>query len=374
MSPLFNIPFFGIDRMFKEHSAEIMDCVSSVYKSGKVLMGPEVDEFEVQLASLCQRKYAISVGSCTDALYFSLLCSGIRPGDEIIVTSFSFIASVSPILRIGAIPVFTDTDPSSCQMNIHDIENKITSKTKAILGVHLFGAMLDIEKLEAIAKKHKLILIEDAAQSLGAGISNRKAGSMGDISCLSFDPTKIIGAFGNGGMVLTDNPDFFDQLKKLRYHGKSVKGNDFEILGFNSRIATSQASIMLYELKQLKNWIDKRNKVARFYLDHLKNNLQIILPEYPQSGIHCFHKFVIKCDKRNELKGYLENKGIQTMIHYPKALFEYELFKQYPFKAENISHTHELKTKVLSLPVYPELSENEIDYICKSIIEFTEQC
>jgi dTDP-4-amino-4,6-dideoxygalactose transaminase len=374
MQKIFNIPYFGIDRMYKNHSANILDCVNKVFESGKVLMGSEIDLFEKEIATVCNRKYAISVGSCTDALFFALISAGIKPGDEIIITSFSFIASVTPILRAGAVPVFIDIDPSNFMMDLNSIEEKITTKTKAIIGVHLFGGLLDIEKLENIAKKHSLILIEDTAQSIGAEINSRKAGSMGDISCISFDPTKIIGAFGNGGVILTNNHEYYSTLTKLRYHGKNTETNDFEILGYNSRIATSQAAILIYELKILSQWIKDRNEIADIYFKELQNISQLVLPTVSETCKHVFHKFVIQTEKRDELKTFLQSKGIQTMIHYDKALFEHSIFKNYSFKTAELINIHSIKNTVLSLPIYPELKEEEIRYICDTIKDYYSKC
>jgi dTDP-4-amino-4,6-dideoxygalactose transaminase len=374
MENKFNIPYFGIDRMYNNHSENILNCVNKVFESGKVLMGSEIVQFEKEIATICKRKYAVSVGSCTDALFFALISAGIKPGDEIIITSFSFIASVTPILRAGAVPVFIDIDTSSYMMDLNTIEEKITSKTKAIIGVHLFGGLLNIEHLENIAKKHSLILIEDAAQSIGAEINLRNAGSMGDISCISFDPTKIIGAFGNGGVVLTDSDDYFSTLTKLRYHGKNPETNDFEILGYNSRIATSQAAILIYELKLLSQWIKERNSIANIYIKELQNITQITLPNISESTHHVFHKFVIQTEKRDDLKLFLQSKGIQTMIHYDKALFEHSIFKNYSSKVSELKNIHEIKYKVLSLPIYPELKVEEILYICNTIKDYYSKC
>lgn len=368
------IPFFGIDRMFSEHSRQIMKCVEDTFKTGIVLQGKETELFEARISELCARKYAVSTGSCTDALYFALMAAGIKPGDEILITSFSFIASVTPILRAGAVPVFVDITPSTLMMDTEGLQEKITRKTKAIIGVHLFGNVLDIEKSEEFSRENNLLLIEDAAQSLGAKYNNRIAGSMGNISCISFDPTKIIGAFGNGGVVLTDDTKCYEKLKMLRYHGRNSGGNDYEILGYNSRISSSQASILLYELGMLDSWIKRRNEIAAHYYSKLEKLNVIELLEKQPEVRHVFHKFVLKSCKRDKLREFLSEKGIRTMIHYPKTLFEYSVFSSYDYKAENIIVANEQKKKVLSIPIYPELRNEEIDYICDCITEFDKKC
>ncbi|MFC1726371.1 DegT/DnrJ/EryC1/StrS family aminotransferase [candidate division KSB1 bacterium] len=367
---ILEIPFFNIDKIYRNNSKEILAAVNTVFSHGHVLMGPEIDEFEEKTAKLCGRDYGVAVGSCTDALYFALSSAGITKGDEVLVTSYTFIASVTPILRIGAIPVFVDIEPDYYMMDLSDLENKITGKTKAIVAVHLFGQTLNFERVEEIAAKNNLILIEDAAQSFGSSSKERKAGSMGLFSCISFDPTKVIGAFGNGGILLTDDEKMCSTVKKLRYHGKNLQKNTFEILGYNSRIATSQAALLNLQLKWLKNWIEKRNEVAEKYNKNLSGIDAVTVPVCRENSRHIYHKYVLKAEDRDQLRKYLSENGIKTLVHYKNAVFENELFSKYCFTAENINVVHEIKDKVISLPVYPELTDNEILHITDSIRKF----
>jgi len=369
MSEKIQIPFYGIDRFFNEHSDKLTKIFKAVGTTGKMLMGEEVDVFEKELALFCSRKYALSVSSCTDALFFALLSANIKAGDEVIVPSFSFIATVTPVLQAGAIPVFVDILPDFLSIDIEDLKKKITSKTKAIIFVHLFGSFCPIDEIAEIAKEKKIFLIEDNAHSLGSiSVDNIKAGTHGDISCISFDPTKVIGGFGTAGALLTDNEFIYNYVIKLRHQGKNPNNGQHDVIGYNSRISTFQAAMLSYQLNMIDILIEKRQNIAKYYNTIIDNLTGI---DYVQKNSKStFHKYVIKTSKRNELQNYLKSKGIQTMIHYDKALFEHDLFKHYKHKAENISMVHVVKQTVLSLPIYPELKDFEAEYAANCIKEF----
>lgn len=367
MGEKINIPFFGIDRMYAKYSDQILERLHSVYSDGRVLQGPEISEFEEGITKYCGRKFGVSVGSCTDALYFALKSAGVNQSDEVLVTSFSFIASASPIVRIGAVPVFVDIEPDYYMMNLNDLESKITNKTKAIIAVHLFGQTLPIDEIEEIAVKNNLILIEDAAQSLGSKYKNRMAGSMGLCSCISFDPTKVIGAFGSGGVLLTDNEDIYSTVKKLRYHGKNTNTGVFEIFGFNSQLASGKAALLSLQLDLLEDWIKRRREIAGIYSDELSDIEEINLPKIRDGAEHIYHKFVISTKNRDNLRNYLKEKGIQIMVHYNKTIYENPSFNSIRYKADGLSIVHDVKKSVLSLPLYPELKNDEVLYICDAI-------
>lgn len=365
-----NVPFYNIDRYYRNNKAVINELVEKTFDSGKVLEGSEVKEFEKNIATYCQRKYAVSVGSCTDALFFALSACGISTGDEVIITGFSFIASVTPVLRAGAVPVFLDINSETYTMDLSQVEAMISPKTKAIIAVHLFGQMLPINELSDIAKKHNLILIEDAAQAMGSEYNGIKAGKTGNCSCISFDPSKIISAFGSGGVLLTDDEVLYKKTLSLRYHGKNYDSGDFETCGYNSRMSTIQAGILNHQLKNINFLIESRNNVASLYCEKLNDIKEIQLPAINKNALHIFHKFVIKAKNRNELKTFLAENSIQSMIHYERPLFDYGLFKNYQFKKAEIKNIYSVGKEVLSLPIYPELTNDEINYICEKIKEF----
>ena len=365
-----NINFFGKDRYYHELSENILKIVNEVYSHGKVVMGPEVAEFEKKIAKYCNRKYAIAVGSCTDALYFSLLGAKINHGDEVLVTGFSFIASASCILMAKAIPVFVDINPDTYMMDISDLEKKITSKTKAIIAVNLFGDALNFETVEAIGAKYSIPIIEDAAQSIGGKYGNRKVGTLGLSSCISFDPTKLLSAQSNGGVVLTDNPDFYSYVSKVRYHGKDLNTGESDALGFNSRLSSLQAAILNYNLDSLDSWIERNQQIARRYIEGISTNSHIKLPKEREESRHVFHKFVMRLESRDKLSEWLKNSSIQNMVHYEKALHENKLFLPYEHRAEQLNNIDSVKTKVLSLPIHPWLHDDEIDYIIDKVLAF----
>ncbi len=365
-----NIPFFGKDRYYRENSKEILKIVDSVYSHGKVVMGPEVDLFEANIAKYCGRKYAVAVGSCTDALYFALRNLNIGKGDEVLVTGFSFLASTSCILMAGATPVFVDINPDTYMMNLKDLEAKITNKTKAIIAVHLFGDCLDINAVEKIGKKHNIPIIEDSAQSIGSRYNERKAGSMGLCSCISFDPTKLLSAQSNGGVLLTDDPQVYETIAKMRYHGKNNKTGEFEILGFNSRISSLQAAILDFSLTKLESWIARNREIAGRYISGLKDISEIKLPVVQKETRHVYHKFVMQAQNRDKLKKWLSENKIDSMIHYKNALHENELFKHFSYRAEGLKGIDSVKEKVISLPIHPWLKDDEVDVIIKAVRKF----
>ncbi len=366
------IPFFGKDRYYKENSIDILRIVDSIYSHGMVLMGPEVEEFEKKIANYCGRKYAVAVGSCTDALYFSLLANGIKPKDEVLVTGYSFIASASCISRNRSLPVFVDINPENYMMDLEDLERKITDKTRAIVAVHLFGNSLNIEAVEKIARNHNLIVVEDAAQSIGSNYGYRNVCTLGECSCVSFDPTKILSAQSNGGAILTDNQRLYELLAKMRYHGKSLKTGEFETLGFNSRLSSFQAALLSFNLDRLDGWIKKHREIAHKYKTELIGLEQLVLPKENGDSRHTFHKFVlqVKDGKRDELKKWLDKNGIKTMIHYDEAIPNNKMFEALEHRAENLGNIYKVKSEVLSLPIHAWITDEEVSYIIKKIKEF----
>ena len=259
-------------------------------------------------------------------------------------------------------------------MDLDNLEHKITDKTTAIIAVHLFGQTLNMTRIEEIARIHNLALIEDAAQSLGAHYNGKKAGSLGMISCISFDPTKVIGAFGNGGVMLTDNCEVYEAGKKYHYHGKNLQTGDFEILGYNSRMASSQASLLNLQLDWIGNWIKQRNHIATIYTAELGNVDDIILPLADKGSNHIYHKYVIRVkQKRDELKSFLSERKIKTMIHYNKPLFDNPVFLHHDYYADNIHNVYKIIKEVLSLPIYPFMTDKEAHYVTDSINKFIQK-
>lgn len=361
------IPFFDLSGFYKAHSENIDSITSDVFASGQYFSSQTIANFEKNLAEYVSRKFVLTVGSCTDALFFSLIASGVKPGDQVILPSVSFIATLSPVLRAGAIPIFSEVDEESGLIDLNYMETLINPKVKAIILVDLYGNMCDPETINKIRKKNNIPVIVDAAQSLGSSFNGIKAGKPGTISCFSFDPTKVIHAFGCGGAVLTDHPEIAEKIRQLRYHGKAE--NDFVIAGYNSRINSLQAKLLEYQLGMVDEIIKDRKTTADKYIKTIgtfKNISQIKIPEYCSSN---FHKFVITSPDRDFTKTQLEKDGIQTQIHYPLPLYNYSLLKKKSKKIKRLEHAERFTSKVLSIPIHAHMNELQISYICDKLKE-----
>jgi len=360
------IPFFGLGREYEKNKNSYTKIIQKVLSHGKVLQGEEVQFFENEVAERSQRKYAIAVNSCTDSLFFSLKASGVKRGDEVLVTDFSFIASASCIKRLSAVPVFVDIK-SDYHMDLSKAQKLISEKTKAIICVHLFGDMICPDEIEKFAYDNKLILIEDAAQSFGASYGDRKAGSIGLMSCFSFDPTKTIGSPGSGGMILTDDFETYQTVKQLRYHGRD-HNNIFSIIGYNSQMSSLVAAILTCKLQYSEEWFFKRTKIANFYLENIDRN-KYGLPKLKKLITHSFHKFVIQSEKRDFVIKRLEANDIQSLIHYPTPLHSHKCFQPRASFYQNDT-VDCLTKKVFSLPIHPYLTDLEIEKIVRVLNQF----
>jgi dTDP-4-amino-4,6-dideoxygalactose transaminase len=388
---------------------EIDKAIKRVLESGQFIGGKEVENFEKEIAKFCGVKYAISVNSGTDALFLSLKALGIGPGDEVITTPFTFIATAEVIANLGARPIFVDIDPRTFNIDPQQLAyqlNKLSKlgklKVKAIIPVHLFGQMADMDEIMKIAKKYKLFVIEDAAQAIGAKIIQnskvknqndnskfkinrikkqtwRMAGSIGDVGCFSFFPSKNLGAYGDGGMVVTNNKKLAEKIRLLRNHGSSPKNKYLNlILGTNSRLDAIQAAILRVKLKYLKKWIRVRAERAAYYtsqlskLTKLGKPAKLITPAIAPNRTHTFHQYTIRVNARvrNKLIKYLSKNGIPTMIYYPLPLHLQPAFKYLDYKKGDFPEAEKASKEVLSLPIYPELSKKEQEFIIKKIKEF----
>lgn len=363
------IKFNRFTNFYEEHEQSANVLISEVLKSGKYIRDENINTLEKNLGGICNRQYVLTTASCTDALFFALKAAGIQKGDQVILPSFSYIASLSPILMCGATPVFADINPETLILDIDLLKDLINEKTKAIIFVQLFGNITNLEPLQSLCSDNDIVLIEDAAQALGSANGNLKGASQGDISCISFDPTKIVSAFGTGGAVLTNNESYYNTLKMLIHHGRNEAG-DFEILGYNSKIPEISAALINNQLSQLDQTIAKTNNIAKKYISKLAHLTDIKLLSPNSEGISTYHKFVILAKKRDELKQHLTNHGVETRIHYSPLLHEQKLLKDYKYLVHDLSISKSIKNKVLSLPIYPGLKNEEINYICDCIQKF----
>jgi len=372
--------FLDLKKQYKLIKKEIDAAIKRVLKSGHFIGGEEVEKFEKEVAKFCGTKYAIGVNSGTDALFLSLKALGIDKGDEVITTPFTFIATAEVIVNTGAKPVFIDIEPRTFNINPEKIERAITKKTKAMIPVYLFGQMADMSEIMRIARKYRLYVIEDAAQAIGATIKSKiknqkskrlMAGIIGDLGCFSFFPSKNLGAYGDGGMVVTDNKELADKIRLLRNHGSSPKEKYLNlVLGTNSRLDTIQAAILRVKLKYLSKWSRKRAEKASYYNENLRRTGDIITPYIAPDRTHIFHQYAIRTKSRDKLQQYLKEKEIPTMIYYPLPLHLQPAFKYLGHKKGDFPEAEKAAKEVLSLPVYPELSRKSQDFIIGKIKKF----
>jgi len=362
----YKIPFYNVSRIYSRYKSEIHALSDNIYSKGMVLESNDVNELEEYLASICNRKYALMLKSCSDALFFSLLAANIKEGDEVLIPAYSFIASATPVIRAGATPVFVDTDIFG-NIDLEKASLKINNKTKAIIPVHLFGNMLNVSDLLSFANKHNIIIIEDAAQALGSSYNGIPAGKTGLCSCFSFDPSKIVGAFGTGGAMLCDDENIYKYVKSIRGQGQNPNSKLFESIGYNSRISSVQAALILLQLKEISKIVISRQEIANHYILKLRELPLKININTNNNIVWNYHKFPIFTEKRDELKLFLDKKGIESGIHYKYILPNQPVFN---IKEQDFKVAAKLSETELSLPIYPELNNSEINYISKSIIEF----
>ncbi|MDF1498756.1 MAG: DegT/DnrJ/EryC1/StrS family aminotransferase [Patescibacteria group bacterium] len=369
--------FLDLKPQYESIKSEIDNAIKKVLDSSIFIGGPEVESFEKEIANYCGTKFAIGLNSGTDALYLSLKALGIGFGDEVITTPFTFIATVEVIASCGANPVFVDIDPKTFNIDAKKIEEKITKKTKAIIPVHIFGQMANMDEVMKIAKNNNLYVIEDVAQAIGSEVKGKMAGSFGDFGCFSFFPSKNLGAYGDGGMIVTNNEEIADKVKLLRNHGSSPNEKYLNlVLGGNSRLDSIQAAILRVKLKYLNEWNQKRKEKADYYTSKLGElDESIICPFIEEGYSHVFHQYTIRVEngKRDKLKLFLVENGVPVMVYYSIPLHLQPVMKYLGYKKGDFFEAEKASEEVMSLPIYPELKKEEQDFIFDKIEEFYEQ-
>jgi dTDP-4-amino-4,6-dideoxygalactose transaminase len=360
------IPFLDLKAQYQALESEINTAIAEVLQSAQFILGPQVKSLEEQIAAYCECGFGVGVASGTDALRLALTALEIGPGDEVITTPFTFVATANTISHCGAKPVFVDIDPQTYTLDAAVVEASVTKRTKAIVPVHLYGHPCDMDTLLSLARSYGLKIVEDCAQAIGACYNGKKLGSLGDAGCLSFFPSKNLGAYGDGGMVVTNMPEVADRVDVLRRQGGKKKYNH-EILGFNSRLDTLQAAILEVKLKYLDEWQQGRRKVAERY-NQLLSGLPLSSPCEAPGAYHVYHQYTIRTARRDELAAYLRDRGIPTMVYYPLCLH-----KQPLYASESdllLPHAEAAAREVLSLPIYPELGEQDLEHIAHAIHSF----
>ena len=384
------VPPFTLERQYLEIGSDIEKEVLKVLKGGQFIGGDVIKQFEYSFSSLIGTKYAVGCNSGTDALILALRALDIGEGDEVITSSFSFFATAEAISNVGAKPIFVDINPNTFLLDSKSIEKKINSRTKAIMPVHLFGNSVDMTAIKAIAQKFKLKIIEDCAQATCTAWNGQKVGSIGDIGCFSFFPTKNLGGAGDGGAVTTSDAFLAQKIRELAVHG-SPKRYSHNQIGYNSRLDTIQAAILNVKLNSIYKWIKLRKKVANNYLNLIKENDFLFLPKTnTKLASHTWNQFVIRCKNntfsikdnpqylfetsienykslRNFLKYHLMNKGINTIIYYPIPIHSQKAYQNNLYKREELLETEKICTEVLSLPMFPEITYEEQTYVVENL-------
>lgn len=385
------IPIMNVQRQYESIRQKLDEAVLEVLHSGQYILGKKVEEFEQSFADYCNTKFAVGVGNGTDAIVLTLRACGIGAGDEVITTAMSFFATAESIAAVGAIPVFVDCTKDTYLLDVTQIEQKITDKTKAIIPVHLYGQCADMDEIIRIAKKHNLKVIEDAAQAAGAEYKGRKAGSMGDAGCVSFFPTKNLGAAGDGGIVITDDENIYRRCRALRVHGSGLDGLftyeqennikgyenkiDFNgnlpkyynfVQGYNSRLDAVQAAILGEKLSFLDNWNKKRREIAAEY-DRRISNPAITKPYISKDNLPIYYVYTISCKDRDGLRAYLKEKGVASGVYFPVPLHEQKVFEKLVYCHGDFPCAEFVAEHTLVLPMFPELTQEEIDKVVEVV-------
>jgi dTDP-4-amino-4,6-dideoxygalactose transaminase len=359
------IPFVDLKAQYRAIKPEVDAAILSVLESCEFTLGSEVRAFEDEFAAHCQATYGIGVNSGTSALHLALLAAGVGPGDEVITVPFTFIATVSAIAYTGATPVFVDIDPRTFTMDVTAIEAAITSRTKAIMPVHLYGRPADMDPIMEIARRRGLLVIEDAAQAHGAEYRGRCAGSLGDMACFSFYPGKNLGAYGEGGIVVTDSPDFTRTLRMLRDWGAEKKYQHV-LKGYNYRMEGIQGAVLRVKLRHLERWTEERRAAAARYDDLLVDS-GVVTPEPAAGDRHVYHIYAVRTDRRQELQEALHAESIQTGVHYPVPVHLQPAFADLGYRAGCFPHAERAAHEVLSLPMFPELTAEQCAAVAGSV-------
>lgn len=392
-----NIPLLNLKRQYKNIEEEVNASVLECFKNAQYIMGENVKEFEKEIAEKIGVKHAITVGNGTDSLIIALKSLGIKEGDEVITTDYTFFATAEAIRFVGATPVFCDVELDTYNIDPSQIEEKITDKTKAIVCVHLFGNACKMDEINDIAKRHNLYVVEDAAQAINSQYNGKNVGNLGDVACFSFFPTKNLGCFGDGGMITTNDDDLATIIRALKVHGSGENGmkayailNDEEVevveqnsgdntvynplkyynylIGHNSRLDEIQAAILRIKLKHLDEYTENRRSISHGYIEALKDT-SLVMPTETEGGKHVFHLFILQSENREEIESKLKEKGIATGTYYKVPMHLQKAFNDLGYKKGDFPNAEYLSERTFAIPLFPEMNDEEREYIINSIKE-----
>lgn len=363
------VPLLDLKPQYSQIKEQVIPEIMEIIESQGFILGPKVEKLEKEMAEYTGAAHTLGCSSGTDALLLALMALDIGRGDEVITTPYTFFATAGSIARVGAIARFVDIDPATFLMRVDQIEQAITPRTKAIMPVHLFGQCVDMDALMAIAKKHNLAVIEDAAQAIGAKYKGKDAGTFGDAGCFSFFPSKNLGCFGDGGLVSTNRKELYERLKGLRVHGGQVQYHHQEV-GLNARIDALQAAVVSVKLPYLAGWTEGRRKNAALYNELFKNNPNVIIPIEKPDCFHIYNQYVIRVNNRDALKTYLAEKEIGCSVYYPLSLHQQKCFENLGYKKGAFPESEKAADTTIALPIYPELSSEQIEFVATTINNF----
>ncbi|KAB7707399.1 aminotransferase class I/II-fold pyridoxal phosphate-dependent enzyme [Bacillus aerolatus] len=365
------IQMLDLSEQYQSMREEVIAKMDEVMSSSQFILGSNVKQLEADIAKYSNVDHGIGVGNGSDAIHIALQAAGVETGDEVITTAFTFFATGGAIARAGAVPVYVDIDPVTFNIDPSKIESVITKKTKAIIPVHLYGQMADMEAIREIADKHNLVIVEDAAQAIGAKQNGHSVGELGTAATYSFFPTKNLGAYGDGGMIVTNNEELAEKARVIRVHGSKPKYYH-HVLGYNSRLDELQAAILNVKFPHLDKWSHARRERAAYYTDKLNEKLEEVLqtPVQKKGNYHVFHQYTLRVPKRDGLQQYLKEQGVSTMVYYPMPLHVQPVFKELGYQEGDLPETEKAAKEAISLPMYPELKQEDQDYVIEKIIEF----
>ena len=364
-----DVPLLDLKTQYAALKTEIMPVVERILDSQYMINGPEVGELECAAAGYCQTKFAVGCSSGTDALILSMMALGLKPGDEIITSPFTFFATVGSIHRQGLKPVFVDIDPDTLNLDADQLEQAVTEKTRAIMPVHLFGQMADMDTVLDVAEKHDLKTIEDAAQAIGAKQNDAPAGSLSDAGCFSFFPSKNLGGAGDGGLITTQDEDLYKRLLMLRNHGAHERYYHDEV-GGNFRLDTLQAAYLSVKLKHLETWHEGRRKNAAYYDKHLAEVNEVTTPVIAEGNQSIYNQYTLRVQQRDTLQKYLGEAGVGSAIYYPLCMHEQKCFSYLNHHTGDFPVAEQAASEVLSIPIYPELKEEQLAHVVETIKQF----
>ena len=364
------IPFVDLKTQYASIKEEVLFEVSQALDGMQLFLGKNVQALEFDYAAYCNTEFAIGVGSGTDALHIALRACGIGPGDEVITVSHTFIATVEAIILAGAKPVLIDIEPETYNMDPGQLEAAITPRTKAIIPVHIYGQPADMDPILEIARANNLKVIEDACQAHGAEYNGRRTGSIGDAACFSFYFTKNLGAYGEAGIITTSDPEITKNCRMIRDHGQNAKYHH-AMIGINGRLDEIQAAILKIKLRYLDEWLENRRSLAKIYNSNLAKDY--VVPQEMPWAKHVYHLYVIRTPERDRLREYLESKGVSSGMHYPVPVHLQEAWRAYGGPELSLPVTEKITQEIISLPMYPELTPEEADYVCNCVNEFSSE-